>query len=113
MVRLMSVAGFTIDRSQDSATATIRGNDSCAHPDDNSENGGVVYKFRNGNMNDSCVCTTQAEALKAYGTGPTATYLKSSSKWRTDSTDYCESSPFQGLSSIDCDKGDRSGYCAD
>ncbi len=99
-IRLMSVAGFRIDRNRDSVQAFVRGDDRCTSPNGNGLNGGVVYKFRNGNFNDSCVCTTLAAVMAAYG--ESATYLKSSSKWRDDSTDYCADSPYQGLSRIDC-----------
>ena len=95
-IRLMSVAGFTIDRNMDSATAFVRGNDSCHRPDGNALNGGVVYKFRNGNMNDSCVCMSKSSVVAAgIADGESESYATSSLKWRTDSTDYCANSPYQ------------------
>ncbi|MCY4149404.1 MAG: hypothetical protein OXF73_08705 [Gammaproteobacteria bacterium] len=114
-VRLMSVAGFRIDRNRDSAKAFVRGNDQCTRPDGNALNGGVVYKFRNGNLNDSCVCSEKSlvevtphdsyTPLKpgrgglnrpavVYGEIPT--YGQSSLNWTNDSTDYCEDSPYSG-----------------
>ena len=95
-IRLMSVAGFRIDRSQSSARAFIRGNDSCHLPDANALNGGVVYKFRNGNMNDSCVCRSESSVVAAgIADGETESYATTALKWRTDSTDYCSDSPYQ------------------
>ncbi|MCY3983839.1 MAG: hypothetical protein OXE85_07970, partial [Roseovarius sp.] len=95
-IRLMSVAGFTIDRNRNSAKAYVRGDDRCHQPDSNSLNGGVVYKFRNGNMNDSCVCMSKSSVVAAgIADGETESYAKSSLKWRTDSTDYCKDSPYQ------------------
>ncbi|MCY4312296.1 MAG: hypothetical protein OXD44_01100 [Gammaproteobacteria bacterium] len=98
---LMSVAGFRVDRNNATATFVIYEDDSCSNPGEHGRNGGIVYQFRNGNRNDSCVCTTLA-AVRAANGGESATYLFSSSKWRTDHTDYCESSPYRGLASIDC-----------
>ncbi|MCY4341284.1 MAG: hypothetical protein OXE48_07965, partial [Gammaproteobacteria bacterium] len=95
-IRLMSVAGFMIDRNRDSAKMFVRGNDSCAQPDANGLNGGVVYKFRNGNMNDSCVCMSKSSVVAAgIADGETESYATTALKWRTDSTDYCPSSPYQ------------------
>jgi len=95
-VRLMSVAGFRIDRNRDSAKAFVRGNDQCTRPDGNALNGGVVYKFRNGNLNDSCVCMSKSSVVAAgIADGESESYATSSLKWRTDSTDYCEDSPYQ------------------
>ncbi|MCY4238784.1 MAG: hypothetical protein OXC93_10600, partial [Rhodospirillaceae bacterium] len=90
------VAGFTIDRNRDSARAFIRGNDSCASPDGNELNDGVVYRFRNGNMNDSCVCMSKSSVVAAgIADGETESYATTALKWRTDSTDYCPESPYQ------------------
>jgi len=97
---LMSVAGFRVDQNNATATFRIVEDDTCSNPGEHTRNGNLVYRFRNGNINDSCVCTTLAAVMAAYG--ESATYLKSSSKWRTDNTDYCEDSPYQGLSNIDC-----------
>ncbi|MCY4153448.1 MAG: hypothetical protein OXE94_14610 [Aestuariivita sp.] len=95
-IRLMSVAGFTIDRNMNSATAFVRGNDRCHQPDSNSLNGGVVYKFRNGNMNDSCVCMSKSSVVAAgIADGESESYATTALKWRTDSTDYCKDSPYQ------------------
>ena len=92
----MSVAGFTIDRGRDSATAYVRGDDRCHQPDGNALNGGVVYKFRNGNMNDSCVCRSKSSVVAAgIADGETESYATTALKWRTDSTDYCSDSPYQ------------------
>ncbi len=112
-IRLMSVAGFTIDRNMDSARAFVRGNDRCNQPDSNALNSGVVYKFRNGNMNDSCVCADKSlvevtphegytpltpgqgglnQPAVVYGDIPT--YGESSLNWTNDSTDYCADSPY-------------------
>ncbi|MCY4340989.1 MAG: hypothetical protein OXE48_06445 [Gammaproteobacteria bacterium] len=114
-IRLMSVAGFTIDRNRASARAFIRGDDRCNSPNSNGLNGGIVYKFRNGSMNDSCVCSNKSLAAidephdryrpltpgerglnhdpVVYGDIPT--YGESSLKWLTDTTDYCKDSPYQ------------------
>ena len=95
-IRLMSVAGFTIDRNRASAQAFIRGNDSCHQPDRNALNGGIVYKFRNGNMNDSCVCMSKSSVVVAgIADGESESYATTALKWRTDSTDYCMDSPYQ------------------
>ena len=95
-IRLMSVAGFTIDRNAASATAYVRGNDRCHQPDANALNGGVVYKFRNGNMNDSCVCMSKSSVVAAgIADGESESYATTALKWRTDSTDYCADSPYQ------------------
>ena len=95
-IRLMSVASFTIDRNRDSVQAFIRGDDRCGQPDSNGLNGGVVYKFRNGNMNDSCVCMSKSSVVAAgIADGESEAYATSSLKWRTDSTDYCKDSPYQ------------------
>ncbi|MCY3983196.1 MAG: hypothetical protein OXE85_04695 [Roseovarius sp.] len=93
-VILMSVAGFAIDRSRDSVQAYIRGDDHCTLPDSNGN--GVVYKFRNGNLNDSCVCMSKSSVVAAgIADGETEAYATTSLKWRTDSTDYCPNSPYQ------------------
>ncbi|MCY4338200.1 MAG: hypothetical protein OXD47_05295 [Gammaproteobacteria bacterium] len=95
-IRLMSVAGFTIDRNRASARAFIRGDDRCNQPDSNALNGGVVYKFRNGNMNDSCVCMSKSSVVVAgIADGESESYATTALKWRTDSTDYCMDSPYQ------------------
>ena len=110
-MRVLSIPGY--DTSSAVRTYNITENDDCTQP--NLTPGGVVYKFRNGNMNDSCVCATKSlvEAPDPYDGytpltpgrgglnrdpvvyGDIPTYGESSLKWTNDSTDYCEESPYQ------------------
>ena len=95
-VTLLSVDGFAIDRNMASAEAFIRGNDRCHLPDANTANKGVVYRFRNGNMNDSCVCMSKSSVVAAgIADGESESYATTALNWRTDSTDYCPESPYQ------------------
>ncbi|MCY4277003.1 MAG: hypothetical protein OXE81_04075, partial [Gammaproteobacteria bacterium] len=95
-VTLLSVAGFAIDRNMASAMANIRGDDRCHQPDAGNVNGGVVYRFRNGNMNDSCVCMSKSSVVAAgIADGELESYATTALNWRTDSTDYCPESPYQ------------------
>ncbi|MCY4200370.1 MAG: hypothetical protein OXF31_11290 [Gammaproteobacteria bacterium] len=79
-----------------SAEAFIRGNDLCQLPGANAANNNVVYRFRNGNMNDSCVCMSKSSVVAAgIADGESESYATTALNWRTDSTDYCPESPYQ------------------
>ena len=109
-MRVLPIPGY--DTSNAVRTYNIMENDDCGQP--NLAPGGVVYQFRNGNMNDSCVCANKSlvevtpydgytpltpgedglnQPAVVYGNIPT--YGQSSLKWTNDSTDYCEESPYQ------------------
>jgi len=109
-VILISAAGYRT--TGEGVRFHIIENDDCRNPQDTP--GGVVYQFRNGNRNDSCVCASKSlvevtphdgytpltpgqgglnQPSVVYGDIPT--YGQSSLKWTNDSTDYCADSPYQ------------------
>ena len=107
-VILISAPGYR--PAGEGARFIIVEDDDCARPD--MTTGGVVYQFRNGNMNDSCVCATKSlvevtpydrytplsgssSADSRLSLDDIPSYGQSSLKWTNDSTDYCGDSPYQ------------------
>ena len=109
-IRVLPIPGY--DTRNAVRTYNITENDDCGQP--HLTPGGVVYQFRNGNRNDSCVCASKSlvevtphdgytpltpgrgglnRPAVVYGDIPT--YGESSLKWTNDSTDYCADSPYQ------------------
>ena len=108
-MRVLPIPGYELRNAV--RTYNIMDNDNCGQP--HLTPGGVVYKFRNGNRNDSCVCASKSlvevtphdgytpltpgqgglnRPAVVYGDIPT--YGESSLKWTNDSTDYCADSPY-------------------
>ena len=81
--------GYRVNPNRNSLRFTIVEDDDCANPGEH-----TVYVPIGGNMNNTCVCITKDKVIANYG--ETESYLKSSRHWRTDSTNYCPESPYQG-----------------
>ena len=94
-VRLLSVAGFRVDRNNTTVTYTIQEDDRCDMPDQNTENEGIVRQLIRGGTG-SCTCASDSIMYKAgRADGESDSYARSALKWRTDSTTYCPDSPYQ------------------
>ncbi|MCY4210284.1 MAG: hypothetical protein OXE97_04400 [Gammaproteobacteria bacterium] len=95
---LISVAGFTVDRNNDTRTFTIQEDDDCTMPEGNAENGGIVYRPNpQGSLASGlCVCAAKSTVVQAgIAAGEAESYAMTALKWRTDSTNYCPDSPYQ------------------
>ncbi len=84
-IRVLPIPGY--DTSDAVQTYGIRENDSYMSPEATPDE--VVYQFRNGNRNDSCVC----EADKPDWASKIVNGVQFG---LTDSTNYCPDSPYQG-----------------
>ena len=97
----MPGAGHAINPDMREVEPTVHDNvgETCGNERTIEADGGILYKVNNGNLNDTCVRTTETAVLEAYG--ESESYLKSSQKWRTDSTSHCPESPYQGWRSLE------------
>ncbi len=97
-VVLMPGNGYTINPDMRSVLLTVEDDseEQCANMAHITRMGGLLYKVRGGNLNDTCVCANQSRVVAAgIADGESESYATTALTWRTDSTNYCSDSPYR------------------